>query len=196
VGAYSLSTVTEATLNAVELCDAKSHLNVDHNDDDVEITRIVKAATAWVEARIGRHLARTVLMVKYWGFPATICLVDGPVKEVISITYLDVDQVEQTLAADQYNLDAYNRIIYRAYGVSWPSTLYDWNAVRVTYAVGYYDETSSPVFGNESIPEDLRAGVLLAVGDMYENRERQQDMQLYKNDFVDDLIVPYRIMEL
>ena len=196
MGTYSLSTVTAATLNAVELCDAKSHLNVDHSDDDVEINRIIRQATAWVETRIGRHLARTVLMTKYWGFTSTICLVDGPVQEVISITYLDVDQVEQTLAASQYNLDAPNRIIYPAYGVSWPNALYDWNAVRVTYAVGYYDATTSPVNGNENIPEDLRAGILLAAGDMYENRERQQDIQLYKNDFADALIMPYRIMEL
>lgn len=194
--AYSLSTVTPAATAVVSLVDAKSHLVVDHCDDDKMIERLVRAATTWVERRIARNLAKTVFLVQYYGFSDVITLPRGPVQEVVSITYLDSDNAEQTLASSQYELDAPQGVIRPAYDIVWPDTVNHWSAVRVTYAAGYYDSTASPLYEDSAIPDDLRSAVLLVLGDLYEHREAKQDMQLYGNDTVEMLVEQYRIITL
>jgi len=44
----------------------------------------------------------------------------------------------------------------------------------------------------DTIPMPVKAGTLLVIGDLYENRAGQQDSQLYKNQTVENLLYPYR----
>jgi uncharacterized phiE125 gp8 family phage protein len=51
-----------------------------------------------------------------------------------------------------------------AYGLSWPDTLDTLNAVVVRFVAGYGgDETK--------VPEGIKRGFLLRIGDLYEHRE-------------------------
>lgn len=43
-------------------------------------------------------------------------------------------------------------------------------------------------------PAPIKAAVLLAVGDLYANRERQADRQLFSNPTYERLLAPYRVM--
>jgi uncharacterized phage protein (predicted DNA packaging) len=45
------------------------------------------------------------------------------------------------------------------------------------------------------IPASVKAATLLLIGDLYENREGQAEMRLYKNETVERLLWPYRNME-
>ncbi|MGA0584326.1 MAG: head-tail connector protein [Castellaniella sp.] len=45
-------------------------------------------------------------------------------------------------------------------------------------------------------PAPIEAAILLAVGDLYANRERQSDAQLYANLTYERLLAPYRVMEI
>lgn len=45
-------------------------------------------------------------------------------------------------------------------------------------------------------PAPVAAAVLLQVGDLYANRERQADRQLYANQTYERLLNPYRVMVL
>jgi len=44
------------------------------------------------------------------------------------------------------------------------------------------------------LPAPIKAAVLLAVGDLYENREGQADRQLFSNPTYERLLAPYRVM--
>lgn len=45
-------------------------------------------------------------------------------------------------------------------------------------------------------PAPIEAATLLLVGDLYENRERQQSVTLYRNPTFELLLRPYRDLEL
>lgn len=180
--------VTSVGANLVSLDDAKRHLNIEHGDDDLLILAQIAAATRWAEHRTGSYFTATSLTYKQNGFGSCISLKSGPILDVTSVVYDDVDGVEQTLATDQYDLDKYNRVIRPAYGVTWPSARYHWNSVRVSYRCGYV--TGSPETDNT--PQDVKSAVLLVVGDLYEHREAQQDMALYSNAAANMLIEHYR----
>lgn len=190
---YSITEVTGATFYPVTLEEAKAHLRVEISDDDALITRQIQAATGWAENYTGRVFAQRTFRLDLPRFCPAISLPKWPVQEVVSIVYDDADGVEQTVAAADYELDAYNATIRPAYGEYWPSARSHWNAVRITFGAGYY--SVSPVTSPQSsaIPEDVKAGILIALGDLYENRERQQDMALYTNKTAEMLLHMYRI---
>ncbi|MES2101666.1 MAG: head-tail connector protein [Pseudomonadota bacterium] len=50
-------------------------------------------------------------------------------------------------------------------------------------------------FGVGGMPEPVKCATLLLIGDLYENRERQGDKALYRNDTYERLLNPYRVME-
>lgn len=83
--------------------EAKSHLRIDHNDDDPDIEMWVQAATEYIESR------NVILTPQTWelvldSFPycEPIRLWKGPVQSVDFIQYLDVDGVTQTWSASSY----------------------------------------------------------------------------------------------
>lgn len=61
------------------------------------------------------------------------------IKSVTSIVYVDTEGVQQTLAADQYQVDAKSQParIAPAYGIFWPVTRQQNNAVTVRFVDGY-----------------------------------------------------------
>lgn len=46
----------------------------------------------------------------------------------------------------------------------------------------------------DPLPAPIEAAILLAVGDLYENREAQADVQLFDNRTYTRLLAPYRVM--
>lgn len=48
----------------------------------------------------------------------------------------------------------------------------------------------------DDMPTPVHAAILLQVGDLYENRERQADRQLYASTTYERLLSPYRVMVL
>jgi hypothetical protein len=55
-------------------------------------------------------------------------------------------------------------------GAGWPGTIDAINSVRVRFRAGYQDTNSPP---GVSVPEDIRAGIKLFLGALYEQRESQ-----------------------
>jgi hypothetical protein len=87
---------------------------------------------------------------------------DDPAVE--SVTYIDPNGVQQTLTETvDYTVDNVSvpgRIL-PAYGKSWPATRSQWDAVRITYSVGW---------AKEDIPAPLKQAMLVALAEMYEHR--------------------------
>lgn len=163
----SLVVVTPPTTYAVTVAEVLSHLRLDAGETDYISGVIIPGAQAMVEELTGRRLSTTVLRLGLDGWPDDdeILLPGPPVASITSITYLDENNVRQTLAASCYTLDAdpAPAVLAPAYGLSWPTALQVAGSIKITYPAGY----ASPA----AVPASLRAAVLLACGHKYEHRE-------------------------
>lgn len=119
-----------------------------------------------------------------------IVLPISSLRSVDSITYIDTGGVQQTLDPSTYLVDLNDPArIMPAYGVVWPNTRQQINAVSVTYTVGYGTAAAS-------VPEGIKAWMKLRIGSLYEHRESFVAMERGKLEalpFVDYLLDPYRI---
>ena len=88
-----------------------------------------------------------------------------PMQSVSAITYVDTDGVTQTLAADQYLVDAVSvpARITPAYGVTWPSVRYHNNAVKIRFIAGY--GTAS------AVPQCIKNWMLMRIKQLYDQRD-------------------------
>lgn len=158
----SLRRVARPSADPVELDEAKHHLRVNGTNDDSLIKRLIRSAADQIE---GPHGCGIAITQQQWdlvfdAFPSCIEIPLVPLAQVDSIKYIDLDAVEQTLSSATYEVDVYRGRVRPVSGSSWPSTKTVFNAVSVRFTCGYSD-----------VPEDLKAAVLLIVGDRYAHRE-------------------------
>lgn len=107
-------------------------------------------------------------------FPtAEILIPRPPLQSVTSIKYDDGAGVEQTLGTLLYAVDSVSQpgwVVPASSG--WPTGVWDGiNSVRIRYVAGYDPGTSSPVDLAENVPGDLKAAILLYLGQLYDQRE-------------------------
>jgi uncharacterized phiE125 gp8 family phage protein len=153
------------------LADAWHHLRIETFDsppasaDDTWLETIgIPAARAWAEGYCGLTIATKTLEYAGNGFPTVITLPFGPVREVTSIAYVDADGATQTLDPAEYTVNVYAGTVKPV--TSWPSVKDQDRSVIVTYEAGY--STDSPA---TPLPPNVRIGLLLLLGHLYENRE-------------------------
>lgn len=173
----------------VTLAEAKLHLRVDGNDEDAYITGLITVARMAAEDRLERSLVNTPWRVALDGFADAITLPMPPIVSVQSLKYWDADGVQQTLAGTGYVLDAASEPgrLVPAPGQAWPATQSGRvNAVEVNYTAGYGPTGSD-------VPAPVRHWMLLALGDMYANRERSAERPSVPQSFADGLLDPYRL---
>lgn len=160
--------MTEPITTAV----AKAHLRVE--DDDPYISRlsaVITAARQTVEQYLNATIvnrSRSIVLDAFPGGSGTILLPRGPVTAVTEIAYLDTDGASQTVASHRLVNYSVSDVLTPAYGESWPSTRGVLGAVTITYTAGMM--TGSPATLGD---EDIVSGILLTLGDLWENREGQ-----------------------
>ena len=189
-----LTLVTPPTELPITVDDAKQHLRVeaDVTVDDGYITRSIDAARKRYE-----HYSKRALITQTWdwtldAFPRLGWLFEVPkprLQSVASIQYIDTAGATQTLATSEYTVDAKNQPgrIAEAFGKSWPATQAVINAVTVQFIAGH--ATSAEV------PEDVKFGMLLVIGHLYQNRESVivGTIATKLPDGVEALWAPYRV---
>lgn len=115
---------------------------------DSEIAALVAAAVDLVEAQTGRVLLPSTWRVSLdsWPVDGVILLPMSPVSAVVSVQYLDVYGVLQTLHPDnvQIVLDGDYPAIHRAPGVSWPGLCVSPVAVQIAVQAGYANAAAIP----------------------------------------------------
>ena len=162
----ALKLITAATALAVSLVEAKAQIRMDLSDDDTLITSDITTATEAAEQATGRAIMPQTWELTLDAFPAAIELTRVPVASVTSVTYADLDGVDQTLSALLYSLDNYDdfgpTFVVPAYGTEWPATRDQINAVKVRYVAGYANAAA--------VPESIKKWIKLQVGAMAENR--------------------------
>lgn len=132
---------------------------------DPDLTRLIVGAR-----RAAERKTRCKLITQTWdysldAFPGwELRVPNPPLQSVTSITYVDSDGVTRTLAADQYTVDIKSQParITPAYGLSWPVTRAQSNAVTVRFICG---------FGAASaVSDETKQWMLLRIKQQYDNR--------------------------
>lgn len=134
------------------------------------------AARLHLEQTILRRalITQTVqLTLDEWPEGNTIWLPRPPLQSVTSIVYTDDDGDSSTFSSSSYIVDTAGtpgRIVLKR-NYSWPGvTLQAANGIVITYVAGYGDTAAD-------VPANIKQGLLLLLGDFYENRENSLIMQ-------------------
>jgi uncharacterized phiE125 gp8 family phage protein len=203
-----LQLVTPPSEEPVSLWEAKLHLRVDFDEDDMLIASLITAARQAAETLTGRQLttARWKQVLDCFpgpsmmGVPAgqtftlpghAILLAKAPVQSVVSINYLDMGSVNQTMPALTYTVDVACEParITPVFGQIWPVCLPQIGAVSVTFDAGY--GTASQV------PEGIKSWIKLRVGSLYAHREEVAALSRGRIEplpFIDGLLDPYKVV--
>ena len=128
------------TVEPIHLADAKAQCGAyaDQTDDDTRISGLIATARAHAEGATWCSLVLQTWDMTLDCFPGEI-LLQGPVRAVTSITYVDSDGATQTLASSEYTVDTKSTVcrVVPAYGLCWPSTREHINSVTIRYKAGY-----------------------------------------------------------
>lgn len=149
----------------VSLAEAKAHLRVDLDDEDVLIAGLIAAARVHLETRLGRALVTQgwQLWLDRPQLAAVVTLPLAPVQAVTAVTVFDDGGQETTLDPARYALDSVSepaRLIFTA-GV--PSVR-RYRGLRIDFAAGYGPAAAD-------VPPPLRQAIRLLVAHWYEERE-------------------------
>ena len=101
----SLRLVTPPASYPVTADEVKQNSRWDGTDLDGLIDTHIATATALVQKYTGRAIESQTWELVLDDFADSIMLPLGPVTSITSVKYYDTDEVEQTLAVDQYVLD-------------------------------------------------------------------------------------------
>ncbi|WP_426036495.1 head-tail connector protein [Brevundimonas sp. DC300-4] len=186
--AYSPVRTVAPTSAPVSLTEAKTHLRVDHGDEDTLIQAFIDAATAHLDGWsgvLGRALVTQTWSQVFDRFEPRLRL-PMPAATVTGVTCVDPDGLTLTLDDEDYVLrtDALGSFVETVHGVNWPATRDQTGTVSVTFTCG---EPGS------SVPAPITAAILLMVGDLYASREGVVTGTIVaENPTVAALIAPYR----
>ena len=196
---YTLGVVVAPTVEPVTLEKAMDHLNIDLDDRHMDnwLNDAIAEAREWCEGWLGRTLAPQTLELGYGGAsqattvpaywqPPTlnpwaaashyIALPYGPVSEIVSVIYHDAAGDEQTMDPADYQL--VGDLLLLASGVRrWPAVAPRPGAIAIRYIAGFtLPEDALP----HPLPFSLKKMILLALGDLYDNRGNSAEKQLHE----------------
>lgn len=144
----------------VTLDQAKQHLRVLHQEEDVLIEAYIRAATRAVEDHTSSFVGPAVVEERFSELPhrAALELCCAPFREIDTIT---IGSAAYTPAANAVVKTERAAYLYPTDG-QFPDVGSSQPAAVVRYAVGYATA--------DTVPESIQIAVLLMVGDLYEHR--------------------------
>lgn len=169
----------------ISVANLKSHLRVDHSDEDSLIELYRDAAIAWVEDYCNTRLGDVTAVWHLPGFVTAQAPV-APVSAISSVTYEDQGGTTQTLDASYYWFDI-KRKPMRITFENYPQVYEDsFLPVHVNLTLGYAEA---------SIPKPLVHAVRLMVAQLYEMRQPVQASQTYEVPLgIHSIVAPYRVI--
>lgn len=145
----------------------KSHLRIDHDDENDLLDALIIAAREYYEAATRRALITQTwqLTLDAWPGGNSLRLPKPPLQSISHIKYLDEGGLETTWASSNYVVDTAGGRVALAKNISWPTvSLYPVGAVRITFAAGHGAAASN-------VPQRSIQAIKLLIGHWYENRE-------------------------
>lgn len=160
--------------------EVKSHVNLAENDAtfDGELVRCIQAAREqWEHDTDSRLMTQTVTVNFDQLLGQIVELPLRPIQSVESIEYYDSAEAEQTLSTDVYDVDLQRRAVRLRTNQSWPTLAVRWDAVTITYILGYTSR--------QAVPAIVKQAMLLLVGYYFEanrgDNDRPNDMRAYES---------------
>lgn len=148
---------TAPTILPVSLAEVKEHLRITHNTQDSLLMIYLRAAIEEVEAHTGLTLGLTVFYGYSESIGKEVKVKKYPLSALASVKYYDPEGVQQTMEASNYRLDTVSMppmvIIEDVPAIAERS-----DALTIEFTAGY-----------PTIPDGIRAAILLQVGYLYEN---------------------------
>lgn len=187
--------------SVLTLEEVKAHLRVESSvhDDDALIQGLMTAAEQELDGGdglLGRCLVSQTWELRLNGFcEDKIRIPLPPLLEVLSVKYYDAANALQTLATTYYTVGGVGArqvgFVELNYDYTWPDTYERSEAVLIRFRAGYVDVSASP---DGDVPAPIKQAMLLAIGDMYENREAQIVGTIStRNQTVENLLSLYRV---
>jgi uncharacterized phiE125 gp8 family phage protein len=146
----------------VTLVEAKAQCRVNWSDDDTLITAMIGAACDLIGEMAGRVLATETWKVSDRVFCGRVRLPKSPIIAVTDVSYFDQADASQTQPVSDFNLflDQDYSSIEPKTGKAWPVSGDRPDGTSITFTTGY-----------TTIPDGLRAAILMTVAHLYANRE-------------------------
>lgn len=171
----TLTLITAPPGELLTLDDAKAHLRIDHTEEDGLVAALITAARQHIDGKdgwLGRALATQTWQLGLTAFPCGAIRVPlPPLQSVDSITYIDTNGDEQTLAESAYQIvESEPALILPAYGTAWPAVRCQAEAVKVRFTAGYDPGEGSPTDYAENVPQPIKQALLLLVAHWHQNR--------------------------
>lgn len=181
--------ITQPSSEPISLSDAKAHLRVTSNAEDVLISQRISMIRHYCENQTQISLMpQTWELVSDW-FCCEMLLPHPPVQSIASIKYFDVDGVEQTIPSADYvldNIDDLHARVVPASGKEWPKVAYGTNVVRIRYVAGYPDANA--------VPGPIQLYILAHLARWFINRSAEgSENGGSGSGFAESLIEPYKI---
>jgi uncharacterized phiE125 gp8 family phage protein len=165
----TIQVVTPPASEPLTLAEVKEFLRVDHSDDDATLAIFIAAARQLCESYTRLALMPTTFEEYFDDFPQytgtykdEIHLSRSPVQSITYVKYIDGNETTITANAADYKTDLISRPARISPDNGWFGTYETINAVFIRYVAGFADAAS--------VPAPLKHGMLLIIGDMYENR--------------------------
>lgn len=163
---FGLKVITPPATEPLDLAEVHLHLREDLPDQDALITSLIAAAREYAEVFQKRALVTQTLELTLDGFPTwPISLPKPPLQSVSSVKYIDLNGVEQTLAASAYQVVSTSEpaIIVPAFGEIWPQVRVQPGSVAIRYIAGYGAASA--------VPQAVKAAMRMLISHWYETRE-------------------------
>jgi uncharacterized phiE125 gp8 family phage protein len=168
---------TDATFEPLTLDEVKLQLktDLDFTDEDNLYKSWIKAVRLHAENYLRMDLVQKTIDFYFDEFQDEMEIATYPIQSITHVKYYDGNNTLQTLTANtDYIADTYNRVP-RIEIINMPTTYDKYNAVNIRAVCGYSKQ--------QSIPENIKAGMLLLIAHFDQNREAVSDRQLYELPF-------------
>lgn len=160
---------TPAVAYPVEIGEMKLHLRVDHSDEDGIIDDYIASATASIGEELGRVMVTETWAESMSSAPRDVYLTKLPADTLVSVTYYDTGNIQQTATIADFALYAADDWAF-VRSDSWPAVFDRPDAITVKYSAGYG--------AADVVPAHLKQAIKLVVGHWYENREDASEVAL------------------
>ncbi len=170
--------VTPPAADPVSLEEAKEHLRVFHNDDDMLIGDFIKSAVDHLDGY--RGILGRAIITQTWrvGFGQWLPVMHLPFPDVsgLDLTYRDADGADQTVADSGFEFIASHRGTLVFFREAFSSPTLSGNTaepITMTFTAGYGDAAD--------VPQDIKTAIKLMVQLDYDQPEQQKAMAIQQS---------------